>query len=283
MDERQLGLYKKTKRRENRSRTRQALFVSEYIYYKYFHLYQEAAELYNNINEIYPQKPDLRRTEQFRVWKTNIMRGQSTNIIKNPNQKQRQYVFPPHKNIPIARYVDPADSLVVMCDSGNHQYENSPSENSRTESKSPQTAPESPPTEPESPQTASESPRTEPENLQAESTTVEKVMQLRIPLLATSAKTHKVTQEALSIPAETRQTVTEEVIQESTDILQPSLLEEISPEIIDKIIMELRQEPQLRGIVTEIEQQIEVEQLGLDIDIPDLYDPMEDELENILW
>ena len=46
--------------------------------------------------------------------------------------------------------------------------------------------------------------------------------------------------------------------------------------IIDKIISELREEPELMDIVAGIE-------VGLDIDIPDLDDPLEDELENILW
>ena len=258
MAENNLNLYKKEKRRESRSRIRQALFVNEYIYCKYFHIYQEAAELYNNINELYPRKPDLRRTDEFRVWKTNIAREQSIDTIEKPKQKQRQYVLPVHKNIPIPQYVDPTASLVVMPDLGN---ENSPPEISRTEAESPPPAPESPRTEP----------------------TYEKVMQLRIPLLTTSPKDPKVTKEALQTPVETLQTVTDEVIQESTDILHPSLMDEISPEIIDKIIAELRQEPELMDVVTEIEQQIEVEEAGLDIDIPDLCDPLEDELENILW
>ena len=267
-----LNLYKKEKRRESRSRIREALFINEYIYCKYFHIYHEAAELYNNINELYPRKPDLRRTDEFRVWKTNIARGQSIDICEKPNQKQRQYVHPVHENIPIPQYVDPTASLVVMPDLGN---ENSPPEISRTETESPPPALESPRTETESPPPAPESPRTE--------STYQKVMQLRIPLLTTYPKDPKVTNEALQTPVETLETVTDEVIQESTDILHPSLMDEISPEIIDKIISELRQEPELMDVVTEIEQQIEIEEAGLDIDIPDLCDPLENELENILW
>ena len=85
-----------------------------------------------------------------------------------------------------------------------------------------------------------------------------------------------------SLPNET-EIVFDETIQESTDILQPSLLDEIAAEVIEKIIAELRQEPELMDIVADVEQQIELEQVGLEIDIPELADPLQDELENILW
>ena len=56
MGDRQLNLYKKEKRRANRSKVREALFISEYVFYKYFNAYQEAAEMYNKLNQIYPKK-----------------------------------------------------------------------------------------------------------------------------------------------------------------------------------------------------------------------------------
>ena len=264
------------------------MFVSEYVENKYVHIYQEAAELYNNLNEIYPRKPDLRRTDEFRLWKINIARDRSIPFITMPRQKQRQFVHTTHRNIPLPQRVDPTVSLIVLPDVGN---ENSVSESPRSETES------SPP--------RSESPRTEPIR--------EKVMQLRIPLLTPSQRdlnplqtpietietpvesvqtiettgesvqTLETPVESVETPDETVETVTEEVIQEASDILHPSLMDELAPEIIDKIIAELREDPELMDVVAGIEQQIEVEEAGLDIDLPDLCDPLEDELENILW
>ena len=268
MAEKDLSVYKKQKRREVRSKVREAMFVNEYVETKYFHIYEEAGELYNSLNEIYPCKPDLRRTDEFRFWKNNIARERSIPAIRIPRQKRRQFVHTPHRNIPLPQRVDPTTNLIVLPDVGN--------ENS---------VPESPRAETQSSPSASESPRTEPIR--------EKVMQLRIPLLTPSQRDPKSLQtpvetietpvESVETPDETLETMTEEVIQEASDILHPSLTEEISPEIIDKIIAELREDPALMDVVAGIEQQIEVEEVGLDIDLPDLCDPLEDELENILW
>ena len=244
------------------------MFVHEYVETKYFHIYEEAAELYNNLNEMYPCKPDLRRTDEFRFWKNTVARERSMPITIMPRQKPRRFVHTPHRNIPLPQRVDPTANLIVLPDVEN--------ENS---------VPESPRAETESSPPASESPRTEPIR--------EKVMQLRIPLLTPSQRDPKSLQtpvetietpvETVETPDETLESVTEEVIQEASDILYPSLTEEIAPEIIDKIIAELREDPELTDVMAGIEQQIEVEEAGLDIDLPDLCDPLEDELENILW
>ena len=85
-----------------------------------------------------------------------------------------------------------------------------------------------------------------------------------------------------SLPNET-EIVFDQTIQESTDIPQPSLLDEIAPEVIEKIIAELRQEPELMDIVADVEQRIELEEVGLEIDIPELANPLEEELQNIFW
>ena len=281
MDESQLALYKKQQRRENRSKVRQAVFVSEYVFYKHFDIYQEAAQLYNHINQLYPRKPDLRRTEEFRVWKNNVT-GQPNIRKRKPTVKRQPYVFPPHANIPVAEYIDPNASFVVMDQAESPRPESPRPESPRPESPRPENPqPENP--QPESPQ---------PESLQPESPSHRiknrKVMELKIPLMNPPTKTHplvtqEVTQEVPSIITETLQTVTDEVLQEYTvDAIEPSLYEEISPEIIDKIIEELCQDPGLKDIATAVEEQLELEQVGLDIDI-EIDDRLEAELENILW
>ena len=237
--------YKKQKRRETRTNTREAIFVSDYIKSKYLHIYEEAAQEYNYLNQLYPCKPDLRRAVEYRLWKNNLARQQSSPPSKIPRQKHRQYIHAPHRNIPVSSQVDPTGSLIVLPDAENQNP-------------------------------VPESPRSEPE----------KIMQLRIPLITptqTVPKPQQTPTEPVEAPTEAVEIITEEVIQEVSDTLHPSLMDEIAPEIVDKIIAELREDPELKDIIVGMEQQIETEEVGLDIDIPDLPNPLEDELENLLW
>ena len=273
MAESELALYKKEKRRENRSKVRQALFISDYVFYKHFDIYQEAAQLYNEINRIYPRKPDLRRTEEFRVWRNGVTGQPSIRVKGKPMLKRQSYVFPAHANIPVAEYIDPSDSFTVVVQPESQQPESQQPE-------SPQ--PESP--QPESPQAESPQPESPGQRVKGG-----KVMELKIPLMNPPTRP-LVIQEVLqedtleppSIYTETLETVTEEVLQEDTT-LEPSLHEEISPEIIEKIINELRQDPGLKDIITAVEEQIELEQVGMDIDIPDDDDRLEAELEDMIF
>ena len=278
MAESELALYKKEKRRENRSKVRQALFISDYVFYKHFDIYQEAAQLYNEINRIYPRKPDLRRTEEFRVWKNGVTGQPSIRVKGKAMLKRQSYVFPAHANIPVIKYIDPSDSFTVVVQPESQQPESQQPESPQPES--PQ--PESP--QPESPQ--AESPQSESPGQRVKGG---KVMELKIPLMNPPTRP-LVIQEVLqedtleppSIYTETLEIVTEEVLQEDTT-LEPSLHEEISPEIIEKIINELHQDPGLKDIITSVEEQIELEQVGMDIDIPDDEDRLEAELENMIF
>ena len=265
MDKEQLALYKNEKRRENRSKVRQALLVSEYVFYKYFDIYQEAAELYNEINRIYPRKSDLRRTEEFRVWRNNVM-GRPNIKKRKPPVDRPQYVFPVHPDIPLAQYIDPDASLVIM-DHAETPQPKSPSHSDpdaslvimdEAETPQPKSPSHSDPDaslvimdEAETPQPKSPSHSDpdaslvimdHPKTPQSESPN-KKVMELKIPLMKPPTKTHPLaTQEVPSVITQTLETVTEQVLEEYTaDALEPSLYDEISPEIIDNIIQELRQ------------------------------------------
>ena len=245
MAENNTTIYKKQKRRESRTHTRQAIFVSDYIKSKYLHIYEEAAQEYNYLNQLYPCKPDLRRAVEYRLWKNNLARQQSLPPSKIPRQKHYKYSHAPYTNIPISSEVDPTDSLIILPNAENQNP-------------------------------VPESPRPEPE----------KIMQLRIPLMTpsqTAPEPQQTPTESVEAPAEPVEIITEEVIQEVSDTLYPSLMDELAPEIVDNIIAELRQDSDLKDIIVEMEQQIELEEVGLDIDIPDLSNPLEDELENLLW
>ena len=242
-----INLYKKEKRRENRSKVRQALFISDYMFYKHFEQYQEAAQLYNQINRLYPRKPDLRRTIEFKAWKNTVTGQSSTVNIRRPSANQI-YVFPAHADILVPQVIDPCHSFTVL-----------------DQSESQQERPESPEPESQQQQERSEGPRADKGK---------RVMELKIPLMSTSNKDNP----EPTISTQTLQTVTDEVLQEGD--LQPSLFEEISPQIIERIMAELRDDPGLKDIMTEVEEQIELEEMDIGIDI-DIEDRLEAELENI--
>ena len=66
---------------------------------KYFHIYREAAEYYNQLNAIYPTKRDLRRCTEFKNWK-RVMSGQtvetkSTDRSVQHTVKYRVVIHPP--------------------------------------------------------------------------------------------------------------------------------------------------------------------------------------------
>ena len=83
MATKQINVYKKRIRQANNSRKRQALFIAEYVQTKYNEIYIEAAELYNQINVLYPKKPDLTRSDEFRNWKL-VQKGRSKIKPHNP-------------------------------------------------------------------------------------------------------------------------------------------------------------------------------------------------------
>ena len=89
-------------------------------------------------------------------------------------------------------------------------------------------------------------------------------MVLRIPLLKSPQA---------SPPAVTTETI--QIVTEQT--LEPLTLDDIPPERIEQLITELQQDPDIMGMFTDIQAQLEFEQLGLDIDISESY-PLEDEL-----
>ena len=113
------NVYKNNKRREGRSKIRQALFVNDYLKTKYFQIYKEAALLYNSINKKYPCKPDLRRTDEFRSWKNALAIKQDIPITPIPRQKRHPYVHKPHTDILLPVNIDHTARLIVLPDESN--------------------------------------------------------------------------------------------------------------------------------------------------------------------
>ena len=315
MDASQAALLKKEQRRQGRSKVRQSLFINDYIFYKHHVIYQQAAQLYNELNEIYPKKPDLRRTEEFKNWKLDVT-GQPRSV-KRKTKKRHPYTFPSHANIPMARCIDPHVNFTVvvppesprgLAESSDHQNVKKvmelriplmcpPAETPRTvteEVLEPSLCAETVTEEVLEPSLCAETVTEEvlEPSLCAETVT-EEVLE---PSLCAETVTEEVlepslytetiqtvTEEVLepSLYTETIQTVTEEVLEEGISSLEPSLHEEVSPEIIQKIVEELSQDPGLKDILTSFEEHKEFKQLGMDLDMPD--DRLENELENLIF
>ena len=269
----QTNSYKNQKRNERKGLIRQTLFITEYVQHKYPDIYGEAASLYNEINIKHPQKPDLRKSTEFRRWKNNIAvsKGQTTTSI--PREKEYIYNRMEYNNISLNSTTEtssesPAPSQenqrlnrplfpMTMClnipliptPRDNTSYEIIMEEGDQT-------------TDPSTPQQIS------PATQEPEQTTDPSTPQQISPA----------TQE----PEQTTDPSTPQQIspatQEPEQCMDPSILDQISPEIIEKIIRELQCDPNLKDLMDDVQREVEEELIGLEVDLPELDDLIEQEL-----
>ena len=248
MAESELNLYKKEQRRDNTSRKRQATFISEYVFIKYFNIYQEAAQLFNQINVIHPKKPDLRTSIEFKNWKRELM-----GLPKiRTRQKRNPANSPSYQNISFGQ----------------------------------------PPNETHDVQYVPEGVNDNTAQAQILQSVPKKTMQLRIPLMSPPKTVNN-------------DEVVDEVLEEGTTVnndgvlgIEPSLCEDISPEMMGELLAELRADPNIATLMDEIETSFgdfnidhsidaehpEIDQqleLGMEVEIDDR---LERELEDtLLW
>ena len=224
---------KALKRIERRSTVRQSLFASEYVKCKYPDIFNEAGLLYNELNGLYPKKPDLRKCYEFKRWKNNIAveQGQESATIRP--EKPYIYTRVEYNNIVLNPVNEPP-----------------------------------------------------PENRP------QKVMELNIELMTPPPphgnNVHETVIEESSHPATpeehpsgpfTPEESPDEPLEQSVEPFKP--LDEIAPEIITKIVNDLRLDPQLSALMDDVESQIQEQTVGLEVDIPEL-DLITDE-DDIFW
>ena len=283
-------------RRTHRSKARQSVFISEYIQFKYFDMYAEAASFYNALNTTYPNKYDLRKTKEYREWKTAIngetVKGRKLPIpeylnIENvetmsPRSPTESETTPPQsptepETIPPQ---SPTEAETIPPQSPTEAETIPPQSPTEAETIPPQSPTEAETTPPQSPTESETTPPQSPTEEEKEPPVYNDNLQLRIPLIQYRPETPRPTRPRTppTVTTETLQIITEEILDHN--VIEPTMLDELMPGMIDQIISELRQDPELQNIVAEIEEQIEFEQLGMDIDIPD-YDTIENEL--LLW
>ena len=221
--------YKNEKRNQSKVLKRQALFISEYVQTKYEGIYTEAASMYNKINKEHPRKPDLRKTLEFRLWKSNVARGNGEPPIHIPREKKYTCKRTTYRDIAL---------------------------------KDTETPPETP-----------------SQQKQTSSYTNDKIMCLNIPLIEMPNK--NASQEYLV--EEGDQTADPSVEHTFDQALDPSLLDQIAPETIEKIIRELQQDPNLNELMDDVVNNMDIEEelVGLELDLPEPDERLQEELE--LW
>ena len=266
--------------------TREAIFVNEYLQTKYKDIYREAASLYNEINKKYPQKPDLRKTIEFREWKNSVAVSNGEPRTYIPRQKTYKYNRTEYRDIKLTHTTETPpkennhlNGCLTMC--LNIPLMASPHHNASEETVTQQG---DQPMDPSTPQQTlsviqeGDQPM-DPSTPQQTLSVTQQGDQYMDP--STPQQTLSVIQEGDQPmdPSTPQQTLS--VTQQGDQYMDPSILDQIPPETVEKIIHELRNDPNLKDIMDDVEQQIEEELVGLEIDLPELDDLLEEELQ--LW
>ena len=314
MAEHTTNAYKNEKRRHSRTLVREGMFISDYLKTKYECIYNEASVLYNTINQIHPQKPDLRRTREYRLWKNNLASSRNMPTIIIPREKKRKLIHITHRNIPLSTTTDNPTTEIPLTDLADYQSSPQTPEKSVKDKRIPTMTmqlnipliqipipaesvqpPEEIPVEsvqpPEEIPVESVQP---PEEIPVESVQppeeipVESVQPPEEIPVESVQPPEEIPLESVQPPEEIP---VESVIDEGDQMetFNTSLINEIAPEVMEKIIADLQNDPNLKDIMDDIENQfnnecrsvVEEEVVGLDIDVCDLYDPLEEELLNI--
>ena len=111
MANREVTFQKKIQRRDLTAKKRQACFVAEYVFVKYFDIYKEAAQLFNQLNAIHPRRPDLRKSIEFKNWQRQI-KG-LPEIREYKNRTMTKGIF--YQDIPLNTNDDVLKDIIQMC------------------------------------------------------------------------------------------------------------------------------------------------------------------------
>ena len=262
----------------------------DYIRHKYATIYEEAARVCKQLAKKYPEKKDLRKTLEHKIWVSNdnttshpIFNSISPSTMTLPNPQTLTIIARPLLPTTIA---NPQTTTTILPNpeppSPEPQIPEPPvpepsipeppiPELSIPEQPSPEPSiPEPPIPElsiPEQPSPEPSSPKTPTPPRSKGKISYTDNMQLIIPLLKSPVNQPGLVTETLEI-------ITEEIIQGD----EHQSLEQIDPKTMEILVSELRADPDLKDIFADIEQQLDQ---GMDLDIDIGIDTrLEDELEN---
>ena len=268
---------KREARIKQRNKERQDLFASDYVKHKYPAIYAEAVQVFQILTNQYPNKLDARKTDEHKVWKTT-----DPSILHPAFNIRQASVLPPqaHVKIYFPEQTPNPEPLAIMEPPIIEPPNSEPSH--QTPNPEPLATMEPPIIEPPNsepshqtpnpePLAITEPPTTEPQESPEPPTYVDN-MQLIIPLLKPPKKHSDLITQTLDI-------VTEETLQTCQ---QPLRMGQLDPQILEQLMAELRADPMLKDLFSDLEQQIEFEGPdGMDIDIDIGMDTrLEDQIEN---
>ena len=266
-------------RKHLKTLTRKANFIAEYVEIKYANVYSEALGFFDTLNAAHPVKSDLRKTKEFRDWKT-YMKGerpkkrqkQIYNYVKNaPEQYEKQWQQLFQESGSLCPQSTDQEPISPWSQASNEEPESPRSQTPHESERMSSPATDNPGT-PQTPQTpqGSErmpSPATDNPGTPATPRECERYkdnMILRIPLLQS--------------PQNSTPTVTTETVEIVTEQIEPFTFDDISPQRMEELITELQKDPDINELFDDLQAQMEFQELGLDIDIDENY-PLENELE----
>ena len=273
--------YKNTKKLEYKIAVRQGIFITDYVKTKYDQIYKEAADLYNCINDKYPCKPNLMKTTEFRTWKNKIATEKNQSTTSVPRQRDRYLKPTEYPNITSAEdntnnnntsprpinLLTRNRQLVLEIPLMN-RYSTNITPTNEDDTIETQTVEEGdqPPTN---------------EDDTAETQTVEEGDQP--PTNEDDTAETQTVEEGDQQQKEGEQQVARSQQDGGLDEnLDTSIFDTVPDHVVDKIIADLRSDPSLKQIMDDIENQDVHEQI-MDIDFPSPQDPLQQEMDNLIW
>ena len=101
------AIYAREWRVEGREKRRFNTLLNEYIYVKYKDIYDECLQMYNSLNETYPEKHNLTKTKEYKAWKKRVLAtDESTDEAKEPTTM-------PTRTEPITTATEPTTSTAT--------------------------------------------------------------------------------------------------------------------------------------------------------------------------
>ena len=285
-------------RRISRANSKQAVFVMDYIQSLYPEIYNEATGFYTLLKSRYPDKIDLKKTQEYMSFKKLLKEEELASgerfyfdiqtgmvMVRQPQNPNRfETIQTSHSSPPESSQTpDPIRFETIQTSRSPAPESPQAPDPSRFKtiktSRSP--APESSQTpDPNRFETIQTSRSPAPESPQAlDSSRFQTIQTSHSP----SPQIHqKELEPRLRIPLMSRQetnkrTVSTETLSIITEQEVPSVPNlDIPPEIIDEIITQLRQDPNLNDIFQDLDFEMEFDALGEDLDLPET-SPIEQE------
>ena len=220
---------RKLLRKNRQNLKRQNTLITDYIQHKYHNVYTEAFQFYTKLNDQYPDKTDLRKTDVYKFWKFGCVHHSS---------EQEQ---------------EPQSPV------GGKPQEQKPQSPANSELQEQEQEPPSPPSN-------------EPQGSQSrDQDTYTDNLQLKIPI-----KRYRTIKHGQSVTTQTLCGQEQLSTIQIPETPQPTLLDELPTDLVQEIIDQLSEDPDLMNTFDMIEEQFNLEEL--DIEIPD--NLLEKELEN---